>query len=63
MNAIGEGREAVTHVLLKPEIVFSGDNRPSDEAVAQLHHPAHEECYLPNSMKTHIDVQGSWRCE
>jgi organic hydroperoxide reductase OsmC/OhrA len=60
MNSIGNGRQAVTHVLLKPELTFSGDKRPSDDAVAQLHHHAHEECYLANSVKTQIDVQGSW---
>ena len=61
MTDIGGGREAVTRVLLDPQIVFSGNRLPSDEAVADLHHRAHEACYLANSVKTQIDVKGAWR--
>lgn len=61
MRSIGQGRQAVTSVTLKPEVVFTGNKRPSEEAVAGLHHQAHEQCFLANSVKTEIKVQGVWR--
>jgi organic hydroperoxide reductase OsmC/OhrA len=54
------GKEVVTHVLLKPAVAFGGDKLPDDEVLAHLHHRAHEECYLANSVKTVIEVAGSW---
>jgi organic hydroperoxide reductase OsmC/OhrA len=54
------GKEVVTHVLLKPAVAFGGDKLPDDEALAHLHHRAHEECFLANSVKTVIEVAGSW---
>jgi len=56
-----EGRLAVTHVTLHPDIVFSGDAAPTDADVARLHHEAHEECYIANSVRTAIVVAGTWR--
>ncbi|MFX1739519.1 OsmC family protein [Paraburkholderia sp. A1RI_3L] len=54
------GKEVVTRVVLKPHVVFHGAKAPTDEALAHLHHRAHEECFLANSVKTVIDVEGSW---
>lgn len=61
MTPIGHGRQAVTSATLKPEIAFSGEKIPSDAVVAALHHRAHEECFLANSVKTEIKIQGRWR--
>jgi len=58
MEDIGGGRQAVTRVTLKPEIAFSGAKPPSDAALADLHHRAHEQCYIANSVKTRVEVQG-----
>lgn len=56
----GQGRQSITEVTLHPRIVFGG-SVPVDEAgVRHLHHEAHEQCYLANSVSTHITVQGSW---
>jgi organic hydroperoxide reductase OsmC/OhrA len=60
MSSIGGGKLAVTRVTLKPLIAFSGDKRPTQAGVDDLHHRAHEECFLANSVKTQIDVQGRW---
>ncbi len=54
------GKEVVTRVLLKPAIAFSGAKRPTDDALRHLHHEAHEACFLANSVKTVIDIEGSW---
>lgn len=54
------GKEVMTHVLLKPHVTFAGAKIPTDDALDHLHHTAHESCYLANSVKTVIDVDGSW---
>jgi len=32
---------------------------PSPEQLAELHHLAHEECYIANSVKSEVVVQGA----
>jgi organic hydroperoxide reductase OsmC/OhrA len=61
MEDNGQGRQAVTRVTLKPEVVFSGAKQPENADVDRLHHSAHEQCFLANSVKTEIVVQGGWR--
>lgn len=52
-----QGRWWVNEVVLKPRIVYGGDKgAPSADEVADLHHAAHEECFIANSVKTHITV-------
>jgi len=47
----------VSSVVLHPEIVFSGDNRPKKEDLDTLHHLAHEQCFIANSVKTVVTVE------
>jgi organic hydroperoxide reductase OsmC/OhrA len=54
------GRLAVTGVTLSPIIVFSGAKIPNQTDVLQLHHQAHEECFIANSVRTTVDIQGTW---
>lgn len=54
------GKEVVAHVLLKPHVTFSGEKMPTDAAYDDLHHEAHDSCYLANSVKTVIEVDGRW---
>ena len=51
------GRLAMTLVTLHPKVDFSGEQRPSRAEVEQLHHEAHEACFIANSVKTEV------RCE
>lgn len=59
-NAIGEmakneaGKLYVAKVTLRPDIVFSGDKRPSAEDVDKLHHRSHAECFIANSVKSEV---------
>lgn len=46
----------VSAVTLEPKILFSGDKTPTAEQLEQLHHEAHEECFIANSVKTQITV-------
>ena len=61
MSRNSNNRLAVTHVQLKPSIVFSGERLPSDADLERLHHAAHEECFIANSVLTEISVEGTWR--
>ena len=52
-----DGRLAMTEVTLKPEIVFGGDKIPTKNQIDEMHHQAHEECFIANSVKTKIVVE------
>ncbi|MDE1950392.1 MAG: OsmC family protein [Burkholderiales bacterium] len=49
-----EGRMAMDLVVLRPRVVFSGAKRPDEAAVRALHHRAHDECFIANSVKTEV---------
>ncbi len=51
-----EGKLAMTKVTLKPEVNFGGNAIPSREQVEELHHLAHEKCFIANSVKTKINI-------
>jgi organic hydroperoxide reductase OsmC/OhrA len=51
-----EGRLAMTKVTLKPHIQFGGNIIPSKDQVEELHHAAHEKCFIANSVKTKITI-------
>ncbi len=59
-HALGEmrnndaGKQVIARVTLRPEVVFSGARMPDREALDHLHHRAHEECFIANSVKTEI---------
>ena len=53
------GKLWVSKVTLHPAITFSGDKRPSASELDALHHLAHEECYIANSVKSEVVVQGA----
>jgi organic hydroperoxide reductase OsmC/OhrA len=52
-----ERRFAMTRVTLRPKVTFSGDKLPTPEELDALHHKAHEECYIANSVKTEVVVE------
>lgn len=51
------GRTAVTRIALRPEIEFAGE-APDPATLARLHHEAHERCFIANSLRTEIVVEG-----
>jgi len=57
MGKNAEGREAMLTVTLRPEVLFSGEHLPTREELADMHHKAHDECFIANSVKTEV------RCE
>lgn len=51
-----EGRQAMTRVSLRPKVTFSGEKQPTDEELEQMHHQAHENCFIANSVKTTVET-------
>ena len=56
MEKNAEGKMAITRVDLHPMIKWGGDRKPSAEEVAKMHHSAHENCFIANSVKTKVTV-------
>jgi len=61
-NATGEmakndrGKLFVSKITLSPMVLWSGANRPSPADIDALHHRAHEECYIANSIRAEIVI-------
>jgi organic hydroperoxide reductase OsmC/OhrA len=61
MGAIGFGRQGILAIVLQPQVTFSGARVPGDAAVRRLHEVAHERCYIANSLRSEVRVEGGWR--
>lgn len=57
MGKNADGKWAMLVVTLKPEVIFSGEHLPTANQITDMHHQAHEECFIANSVKTEV------RCE
>jgi organic hydroperoxide reductase OsmC/OhrA len=61
-NAVGvleknaAGKMYVSRITLRPSIVFAGAS-PSPSDLDALHHAAHEECFISNSLKSEVVVE------
>ncbi len=51
----GDGRMAMTRVTLRPRVTWAGET-PDAAALADLHHRAHEACFIANSVTTEVTV-------
>ena len=51
------GKLAITTVTLRPDVRFSGERLPTPEEITAMHHAAHDECFIANSVTTEV------RCE
>jgi organic hydroperoxide reductase OsmC/OhrA len=47
----------VSSVVLRPRIAYGGERRPTREEEDHLHHAAHEQCFIANSVKSDIRVE------
>ena len=47
----------VSTVTLNPRVVYGGAKRPTQAEEEHLHHQAHEQCFIANSVKTEIIVK------
>jgi organic hydroperoxide reductase OsmC/OhrA len=48
----------ISVVTLNPKIACSGERLPAPADEERLHHQAHEQCFIANSIKTHVTVAG-----
>ena len=53
-----EGKLAMTKVIFDPVIRYSGPV-PTIEEEADIHHLAHQECFITNSVKTVVEIKSS----
>jgi len=62
-EAVGEmarndrGKLYLAKATLHPRISFTGPKQPSAAELADLHHHAHEECYIANSVLTEVVIE------
>ncbi len=57
MEKNAKGKQAITRVTLRPDVRFSGDTLPTPADIDALHHAAHEECFIANSVLTEVHVE------
>jgi organic hydroperoxide reductase OsmC/OhrA len=51
------GRMAMTTVTLRPRVTLADGASAATELIEELHHAAHEACFLANSVRTRIAVE------
>jgi organic hydroperoxide reductase OsmC/OhrA len=51
-----DGKMAMTRVTLHPQVTWGGDP-PDEDALTDLHHKAHEACFIANSVTTEVMVK------
>jgi organic hydroperoxide reductase OsmC/OhrA len=56
MEKNAEGRLAITRIELRPKLSWGGDRKPSARELEEMHHAAHENCFIANSIKTQVSV-------
>lgn len=56
MTKNAKGKLFVSHCTLRPKITWGG-TAPSADEIEKLHHLAHEECFIANSVLTEIAVE------
>jgi organic hydroperoxide reductase OsmC/OhrA len=54
MKRDDRGSMAMTQVTLRPEVLFSGIPQPTRTQIDAMHHQAHEECFIANSVRTQV---------
>jgi organic hydroperoxide reductase OsmC/OhrA len=54
MGRNAERRLAVIRVTLRPLVVCGGERQPTPDEVNDVHHAAHEACFIANSVRTEI---------
>jgi organic hydroperoxide reductase OsmC/OhrA len=58
MGKDDRGRMAMTSVTLNPALVWSGDKQPTAADIADLHHKAHDACFIANSFRGAVHIAG-----
>lgn len=51
------GKLAITQVVLRPRLKFVGERMPNRSEIETMHHEAHAECFIANSVTTAVSVE------
>jgi organic hydroperoxide reductase OsmC/OhrA len=57
MDKNADGKKAMTLITLCPLIAFGGGRAPSPAELDAIHHAAHEQCYIANSIKADVRIE------
>ena len=57
MEKNSDGKLVISRITLRPRIQFSGEKLPSGAELQSLHHSAHDECFIANSLKSEVVVE------
>lgn len=57
MGQDSNGINSMTKVILRPKVLFSGDNLPTIEEIEIMHYQSHEKCFIANSVKTEVVIE------
>jgi len=57
MEKSSEGRMMMTQVTLRPEVSWAEGHAPDETELHRLHHLAHAQCFIANSVITRIIVE------
>ena len=57
MGQNAKNKTVVTVVTLHPVIEWSGDVTPTREEITEIHHQAHEQCFIANSVNCEIKIE------
>lgn len=57
MERNDSGRLAITRVILRPRVEFSGTKIPTSADLDRMHHEAHEQCFIAASVNTEVLVE------
>lgn len=47
----------ISQITLRPRIIWGGTKQPTADEIVRLHHLAHEQCFIANSIKTDVNVE------
>ncbi len=54
MGRDAQGREYIERITLRPAVRFGGGRAPTRAQLDALHHQAHEDCYIANSLRGEV---------
>ncbi len=60
MGKNSHGVMAMTLVTLRPQVEFSSANFPGREELDHMHHLAHEQCFIANSVNAEVRCEPSY---
>jgi organic hydroperoxide reductase OsmC/OhrA len=46
----------ISRIVLSPRVVYQSQRRPTQDEEARLHHEAHAQCFIAQSVKTAVEV-------